>query len=62
MCRLFVTCLLSFTSASLFAADNADGHATYWAKNCKVSFDSPADRAAKILQFKTNESALDSRL
>ena len=41
---------------------NADGHATYWADHWKVSFDSPADRTAKIAQFKANATVLDTHL
>lgn len=41
---------------------DVDGHATYWADHWKVSFDSPADRTAKIAQFKTNATALDAHL
>lgn len=39
-----------------------DGQAEYWAKNWKVKFDSDADRAAKIKQFKDNATTLDAHL
>lgn len=39
-----------------------DGQAEYWAKHWKVKFDSDADRAAKIKQFKDNATILNMHL
>ena len=41
---------------------NPDGHAAYWADHWKVIFDSPADRTAKLAQFKANATVLDTHL
>jgi hypothetical protein len=39
--------------------EGLDAQTTYWADNWKVQFDSPADRTAKMAQFKTNALELE---